>query len=188
MKITTIRHGETDWNLARRIQGSNDIPLNEAGLNQAERLAKRLAGDPCDVIFTSDLQRAKKTAEIINSRHNVELITSPKLREQGFADFEGKTLTETAVFESFSKFMDEHAPVDLKKVGAYIDEILLSDYKNIFIVSHFGTIRAVICHLLKLSAEQRDRYYIGNTAIHSFERDVNGEFFITLDNDTAHLD
>ena len=116
MRITTIRHGETDWNLERKPQGSCDIELNATGLTQAERLAARLANEPCDIIFTSDLLRARKTAEIINTRQVAELIASPKLRESSFGEFEGKSLHDPVVADAFWKFMDERAPDYFKQV------------------------------------------------------------------------
>ena len=186
MTITTIRHGETDWNLERKPQGSCDIELNATGLAQAEQLAKRLADEACDIIYTSDLLRTQKTAEIINTRHGVELIASPKLRESSFGEFEGKSLRDPVVAEAFEKFINKRAPDYFTQVQSYLKEITSCGKKNIFIVAHFGTIRAIICGLLGLHIDERSRFRIGNTAIHTFvER--NGIFEMVLENDTAHL-
>jgi len=187
MRITTIRHGETDWNLERRPQGSCDIELNATGLLQAERLSVRLANEPCDIMFTSDLLRAKKTAEIINTRHNVELIASPKLRESSFGEFEGKSMHEPEVAEAFGKFIDERAPEYFKQVQSYLSEITSCGKENVFVVGHFGTIRAIICGLLGLHTDERNRFRVGNTAIHTFEEYDKGKFVMVLENDTAHL-
>lgn len=188
MKITTIRHGETDWNVQKRPQGSVDIELNENGIKQAMRLAERLAAQPCDVIYTSDLKRAKKTAEIINNHHGKAMITSPNLRESGFGKFEGQILKDTEMYNAFVAFMDERAPAHFAKVYAYMDEILQNNpHEHIFIVSHFGTIRAVICYLLQTPIEDRGLYHIGNTAIHTFEKEDDGGFRMILENDFRHL-
>ena len=165
-----------------------DIPLNKTGETQARLLAERLSSEPCDIIFTSDLQRAKNTAEIINSRHNVELVASSQLRESSFGKFEGAVLTDPVEREAFGAFMDERAPAYFAQVAAYLDEIVACGRDNIFIVAHYGTIRAIICYFLKISAEERVRFHIGNTAIHTFERMNGGEFSMVLENDTAHLD
>jgi len=188
MKITTIRHGETDWNVAKRIQGSVDTELNQAGLDQAERLAERLAAEPCDIIYTSDLKRARKTAEVINTRHGVELITTPNLREAGFGEFEGQYISDPEVREAFGAYMDIHVHAYFAKVHAYLDEVLRSGYKNIFLVGHFGTVRAILCYLLRIPAEERGIYVIGNTAIHTFDKTDDGTFHMSLENDTAHLE
>jgi len=187
VRITTIRHGETDWNLERKPQGSCDIELNATGLQQAERLAVRLADEPCDIIFTSDLLRARKTAEIINTRHSAELVASSKLRESSFGEFEGKSLRDPVVAEAFGRFIDERAPNYFKQVQSYLSEITSCGKKNIFIVAHFGTIRAIICGLLGLPINERSRFIIGNTAIHTFEQRDDGIFEMVLENDTAHL-
>ena len=187
MRITTIRHGETDWNLERRPQGSCDIELNETGLAQAEKLAVRLANEPCDIIYASDLLRAKKTAEIINTRHGVELITTSLLRESSFGEFEGKPLTDPESAAAFGKFIDERAPAYFAQVQDYLNEVLMCGKENVFIVGHFGTIRAIICGLLKLPVEERGLFTIGNTAIHTFEQCDDGTFEMILENDTNHL-
>jgi len=186
MKITTIRHGETDWNRERRPQGSCDIELNEAGILQANKLAVRLANEPCDIIFTSDLRRAKKTAEIINTRHGVELIESPLLRESSFGEFEGKSMNDPEVAAAFGKFIDGRAPEYFAQVQGYLKEIIACGKENIFIVAHYGTIRAIICGLLERIVENRSLYPVGNTAIHVFEKQSD-KFKLILENDTAHL-
>jgi len=186
MTITTIRHGETDWNRERKPQGSRDIELNEAGIAQANKLAARLAKEPCDIIFTSDLLRAKRTAEIINTRHNMELVASPKLRESSFGQFEGRSLNEPGAAAAFSQFIDARAPEYFEQVQEYLEEIISCGKENIFIVAHYGTIRAIICGLLALPTEDRGLFTVGNTAIHKFEK-RDGRFKMILENDTAHL-
>lgn len=187
MRITTIRHGETDWNRERKPQGACDIPLNETGLLQAEKLAARLADEPCDIIFTSDLLRASRTAEIINLHHGSELVASPKLREKSFGEFEGKTLNDPETAAAFGKFVDDRAPEYFAQVHSYLQEILACGKENIFIVGHFGTIRAIICGLLSRHIDERKLFVVGNTAIHTFEQRADGTFDMVLENDTAHL-
>ena len=187
MIITTIRHGETDWNLERKPQGSRDIELNETGIMQAKKLGQRLANESCEIIYTSDLLRAKKTAEIINSHHNAELLASPQLRESSFGKFEGKSLNDPETAAAFDIFINERIPRYFAQVQAYLKEIVSCGKENIFIVGHHGTIRAIICGLLELSIEDRSLYFIGNTAIHMFKKRDDGSFEMILENDTAHL-
>jgi probable phosphoglycerate mutase len=94
-RILAIRHGETAWNVDTRIQGHLDIPLNEAGRWQAQRLARALATrDTIHAIYTSDLLRAHDTARAIADATGAPLAAHPGLRERGFGVFEGKTYVE----------------------------------------------------------------------------------------------
>jgi len=94
-RILAIRHGETAWNVDTRIQGHLDIPLNERGRWQAQRLARALAArDPLHAIYSSDLQRAHDTARAIADATGAPLATHSGLRERGFGIFEGKTFVE----------------------------------------------------------------------------------------------
>lgn len=93
--IALIRHGETNWNLEERIQGQRDIPLNEAGRKQAEALAERLKREDWDRIISSDLLRAKETAEIIAIKTGIPLLrVDVRLREKSYGKLEGTTADE----------------------------------------------------------------------------------------------
>lgn len=93
--IGFVRHGVTAWNKEGRAQGSSDIPLDEEGIAMAEYVAKRLIEEQWDVIYTSPLIRAKKTAEIISaSKPGVLLLEDNRLREFGGGLIEGTTEVE----------------------------------------------------------------------------------------------
>ncbi|MCX6055285.1 MAG: histidine phosphatase family protein [Chloroflexi bacterium] len=89
-----VRHGQTDWNVARRYQGHTDIPLNQVGTQQAQNLAEKLAADTFDAIFSSDLSRAVQTAEILGNRLHVMVCIDPRLREINHGIWEGMSLDE----------------------------------------------------------------------------------------------
>ena len=89
MDIYLIRHGETDWNKTKRLQGVTDIPLNAYGIELAEKTAEGLKDVPFDRIYTSPLIRAKKTAEIIRGDRPVELVVTDGLKEISFGEYEG---------------------------------------------------------------------------------------------------
>ena len=88
-RIIAIRHGETDWNAAARIQGHTDIALNARGLEQASRAAAALADEPVAAVYASDLQRAWQTADAIAARHALPVHRDASLRERHFGAFEG---------------------------------------------------------------------------------------------------
>src|SRR5882672_3444042 len=91
-KLTTfylVRHGQTDWNSKQLLQGQTDIPLNAAGEQQAEDVGKILKTVNFDLAFSSDLLRAKRTAEIIVLEKNLHVQTTSLLRERVFGKLEG---------------------------------------------------------------------------------------------------
>ncbi|BAL98737.1 MULTISPECIES: histidine phosphatase family protein [Caldilinea] len=89
-----VRHGQTDWNLQGRYQGQADPPLNETGLQQAQAAAERLAGRRYAALYSSDLERARVTAEIIGKRLGLAVIIDPRLREVNQGAWEGLLVTE----------------------------------------------------------------------------------------------
>lgn len=95
-RLCLIRHGETDWNLARRLQGQTDIPLNATGLAQAEALARGFPAVAVDALYCSDLQRARQTAAPLLTRLACPQTLNPALREQHYGVFQGRTYAEMA--------------------------------------------------------------------------------------------
>jgi 2,3-bisphosphoglycerate-dependent phosphoglycerate mutase len=93
-RLILIRHGETAWNRATRIQGHTDIPLSPLGLAQAERMAEALADEPLAAIYSSDLSRARQTAEALARVHGLPMQMDSALRERAFGRFEGLSWDE----------------------------------------------------------------------------------------------
>lgn len=89
--ILFARHGETDWNLWRRVQGSTDTALNKSGVRQAEKLGEKLKGEGIARIFTSEMQRARETAQIVASRLQIPVEPRAGLQELNLGDWEGRT-------------------------------------------------------------------------------------------------
>ena len=88
-RFIVVRHGETEWNVAGRVQGHKDSPLTARGLAQAEALADRLARERFDALVASDLGRALKTAAAIGARSALEVMPDPRVRERSFGEGEG---------------------------------------------------------------------------------------------------
>ncbi|MCW5603954.1 MAG: histidine phosphatase family protein [Burkholderiales bacterium] len=93
-QLILIRHGETVWNLERRMQGHRDSPLSEAGVRQARRLGERMRGEAFDALYSSDLGRAHRTAQSIAEATGREILVDARLRERHFGVFEGLTSAE----------------------------------------------------------------------------------------------
>ncbi len=89
MKLYLIRHGETDWNKVRRLQGQSDIPLNDFGRKLALETAPALADIPFDLAITSPLLRARQTAELVLAGRDIPLREDPRLMELAFGEYEG---------------------------------------------------------------------------------------------------
>ena len=90
-RIFALRHGETDWNVAQRIQGQLDVPLNDRGREQAARLALALQGEELAAVHSSDLQRAAATAQAVADACGLTVACDAALRERAFGRFEGET-------------------------------------------------------------------------------------------------
>ena len=88
--IYVTRHGQTDWNVQKKVMGRCDEPLNETGLQQAEETRNNLLNTKIDIIICSPLQRAKQTADVINKGRNIPIIYDDRIVERDFGEFEGK--------------------------------------------------------------------------------------------------
>ena len=104
-RIIAVRHGETDWNAATRIQGHTDIALNATGQAQAHQLGLALAHDDIDAVYASDLSRAAHTAQAIAKHHKIAVQLHTGLRERHFGHFEGLTWAE----------IEANHPIDAKR-------------------------------------------------------------------------
>lgn len=93
-RLVVVRHGETDWNVAQRIQGHTDIPLNATGRRQAAQAASVLAGEGLAAVYSSDLARAHETASAIAQAAGLAVVADAALRERAFGHFEGVPFRE----------------------------------------------------------------------------------------------
>ncbi len=94
IEIIAVRHGETDWNRIRRLQGHTDIPLNETGVAQAARVGAALAGEAITAIHSSDLGRAVETARPIATALRLPVTPHALLRERNYGVLEGRTFPQ----------------------------------------------------------------------------------------------
>lgn len=173
-----VRHGETEFNVNNIIQGQTDSPLTEKGLSQIREIAKELGKVKFAAVFSSDLLRAKKTAEIIALEHKLAVVTNKLLRERYYGHLDGKsagTLKKTyKIYDTLSdkerykyKITEEIESDEeiISRFITFIREVSLGFVgKNILIVSHAGIIRALLVHLGWATYRDFLTYRIGNTA------------------------
>ncbi|MHB1122866.1 MAG: histidine phosphatase family protein [Ramlibacter sp.] len=112
-ELVLVRHGETDWNRELRFQGHVDVGLNATGLEQARRLASRLAGVPVQHLYASDLLRAQQTAQPLVQQLGVPSATEPALREQSFGTVDGMRVDEIKaqhpqIWEQWLRFHEDY--------------------------------------------------------------------------------
>lgn len=125
MKLYLVRHGETDWNKERRIQGQADIPLNEFGRRLAEKTAAGLKDVSFAVCFSSPLGRAVETAKLILAGRDVPVITDNRIKEMAFGEWEGKCCSKEGfeLPESFRAFFDDPVHYEPVEGGENFSEV-----------------------------------------------------------------
>jgi broad specificity phosphatase PhoE len=197
MELILIRHGETPWNKEGRIQGLSDIELNEAGIEQARRLALFLKDSDIGAVHASPLKRAYRTAEIINSFHQRKIEVHPELMEMDQGDFEGLSFKELMACEKefIHRWIADPASVRMphgeslvelqKRAWPPIEKIIGGD-QNAVVVSHNFTIAAILCHLRNISLSEF-RSTCVDTASRTLIRISHGVAHIEAINDRSHL-
>lgn len=164
MQYTTIyivRHGETDWNAKGLVQGHSDSPLNEAGERQAAELRETLKHLHFDAVFSSDLIRAKRTAEIITLERKLAIQTTKALRELSFGKQEGMEKENfLKLFKDWDKLSDkerlqikpfpdmENGEEAASRFITFLREVAVAfKGKTILVVSHNAIMRNFLVHL-----------------------------------------
>ncbi|WP_409250824.1 histidine phosphatase family protein [Bacillus sp. SCS-153A] len=148
-KICIVRHGQTDWNKERRLQGRTDIELNETGELQARQARDFLKDGEWDIIVTSPLKRARRTAEVINESLGIPLIEAEEFAERNFGEAEGLLIEESRrKYPNGGSPGQESREEVLSRVLVGIDKIQ-KDYpdKNILLVAHGALIGILLENL-----------------------------------------
>ena len=166
-ELLLIRHGETDWNVEGRYQGQSDVPLNDRGHAQAARLAAQLKGTQIDAIYSSDLKRAKGTAEILAEAIDSPLVLDRRLREIHQGLWEGMLFQDIQqkYAEAFERRKEDPlkvAPPEGETVGQLRSRVLaaLSDILRehpegrVAVVSHGLSLALIRVELLDIPIEQ----------------------------------
>jgi len=158
--IYLTRHGETEWNEKKLVQGHTDIPLNKKGVEQAKQLGRELKNIHFEAVFSSDLLRAKDSAKIIVLGKGLSIVLTNALRERFFGRFEGRSLDELRKALGETMVVPKEKQENLKLNDVENDEGIISRLvpfmkrvasthlgKNVLMVTHGGLLRAFLSYL-----------------------------------------
>jgi len=199
IKLYLIRHGETEWNTAKRFQGWSDIELDETGFEQARLLGERFRTIKVDEIYSSPLKRAVKTAEPIAAVNGIKVQTNDNFKEINFGRWEG--LTREEIFRAYgSEFNDfitapethdfpgeKSFDIVTNRIKEGFHEVLDGkDGKSIAIVSHGGIIRLAIKYLLDIHEPWYNKTWVDNTSVTLMELNKTHNL-LRVFNDSSHI-
>ena len=187
-RLLLVRHARSVWNAAGRIQGQVDVDLDDTGLQQAERVADRLIDEPIVAIYSSPLQRAKATAELIAAKFNLPISLDARLMEYNFGVISG--LTWDDVVENHPEFAQRWledpwaVPVEgsegrvnfAARVMSVMQDIAARHPdRQVAVVAHGGTFGVYLTAMLGLDLNRRHPFHFGNTSLSLVE--VNDDVF-----------
>lgn len=199
MKLIAVRHGETEWNVAGREMGQLDSPLTERGIRQAEALANRLRGLQFSALYSSDLGRAMRTAQIVSSATSVAVLVDADLRERNMGIFQGFTKKEMAQQfpAEYSDYLrlghtyriphGESAEQRLERSIRALTAIAERHAdETVVVVTHGGFLMGFFEHVLGMSPGNGWRFKRQNAAFNCFEYSA-ARWTLQTWNETSHL-
>jgi phosphoserine phosphatase len=197
-EIILARHGQTAWNVGEVFRGQSDIELDETGLKQAQLLAEYLNKRKIEAIFSSPLQRALKTAQIIASYHKLEVQVTQGLNDLSFGEWEGKPSKEVQQKDPvlFAQWVATPHLVRLpggdsiddltKRVLKLVNEVVEKYQGTVVLVAHRVVHQALILALLGLDNSHFWNIRMDTAAITTFIY-TQGRFVLTGHNNTSYL-
>ena len=198
-EFVAVRHGETEANLNGVLQGQTDTPLNELGLRQAQCASDRLKHEHIDMIFSSDLSRALRTAELIAEPHHLPVMKLHALREWDLGALQGGKWVDLREKypEVMNSFQEEHAEVLVpdgesrsvfyQRVADCLDEMPERFAgKRILLVAHGGVLKAMFHHIVGPVSDRSRLPLTSNASVSRF-RYVDGVWQLISWNDVYHL-
>ncbi len=204
IELLLIRHGETAWNRERRMQGHIDIPLSEAGVRQAQALGRALAAERPLAIYSSDLGRARATAQPAADAHNMPVILRASLRERCYGAFEGLLYDEISqrypqafaawrARELHARFPEGERQAETQQefhdraVQAVTGIVSAHPACKLVVVTHGGVLDCLYRAATGMSIEAERNFGIVNAAINRLQWDGQ-RFRIVQWSDASHLE
>jgi 2,3-bisphosphoglycerate-dependent phosphoglycerate mutase len=198
-QLILVRHGETVWNREGRIQGHLDSPLNPDGVAQAKILAERLRTEPFDTLISSDLGRARNTAQYIALQTGHSVILDARLRERHYGVFQGLTPSEakSAYPEEYAQYAAKLANYAIPG-GESMEDCFRRNFeglnelavrfagKRIVVVTHSGLLGAFYFHVMQLPHVGSQDFTVVNAGLNWFTYE-NGQWRLDRWGDASHL-
>ena len=194
-----VRHGETDWNAAQRMQGHKDLPLNADGLAQAEEAGRYFIGKPVAALYSSDLLRAQQTAKPIGEALKLPVILLPELRERNYGRCEGMIRSEVVTLypEDARALRERHPDYVLaggeslhqhqRRVQECVDRLAREHAgQTVVVVTHGGVLDLIYHRASGMALEKRRDFLIPNTGI-NWINICDEHWSIVQWADTSHL-
>ena len=196
--IYLTRHGQTLWNIEKRLQGRGNSPLTGEGIERAKELRDRIKDIHIDVIYSSPIERALTTANIIKGDKSIEVITDDGLMEMCFGDYEGK-ITDEVMKENpnwdISLIMKGNTELTAPngenlaevrdRVARTMNKIIEANRgKTILIVAHGITLKAIMYYF---KDEEVNSEVMGQATLTKVNVDKNNKFDIEFKNDNSHF-
>jgi probable phosphoglycerate mutase len=201
-RFCLVRHGETNWNVERRLQGHTDVDLNQRGMAQAAQMAKAIKAINLqfDVLYTSDLQRAAKTANAIEKLFNTKAIVDSSLRERHLGALQGVTTEEAPEFdvELWKSHISRDIHQELRggesiaqlalRVQKALEKIRLQHLgQTILVVSHGGTLDMMYRLASNQALDAERAISVPNASLNWISHD-GSSWKVDRWADTSHLD
>ena len=198
-KLILIRHGETEWNKRKMFQGHSDVELAPEGVHQAHLLAAHFPVGHIDAVYSSDLRRARMTAEIIQDKFGLALKIDRRLREASYGNWEERAFEELAIahpveFKTFFLDPDAFTPeggerfsdVQARAMAALNEIVKAHPHQTAAVVTHGGVLRTIIAAVLDAPLKKMWAIKQFNTAVNILRCD-EGNYSVELLNSVEHL-
>ena len=199
MRLILVRHGQTEWNAGGRYQGQSNVALSDTGRKQARFLAERFPVRQLDAIYTSDLDRAKETAECVGKRLGLTVCPEKAFRELSFGDWEGLTYQEISLRwpEEAKKLFTAPDELSIPNGETFrelqkraLDKIHLLYEKHIdqtvAVFAHGAINKTILAGLMHIPLHYLWSLRQDNTAVNILRLD-DGYVMVELINSTSHL-
>ena len=199
MRLLLVRHGETTWNAEGRFQGQSDVPLSPHGQWQAAALARVIAAESVQALYSSDLRRAWDTAVILAESLRLPVQQEPRLREMAFGCWEGFTYAELQQDDAARLVAWQDDPMQtappggetLAQVTDRVNAVLTAmasvpQDHTVALVAHGGPLRVLLCLALGLSSRSYWQFMLAPASCSELQLSERGAVLTRL-NDTHHL-